>query len=83
MPTGPSRSEVPTVNAIGLDALGQHCSTCVDVFVKHTQSNAADSPVSNTTLDILSHTTEYGTPMTPGPYLRTAIHNFRDTVTLK
>lgn len=83
IPTGPSRSEVPTVNVIGLDCLGQHYSTFVDDFVKQTQLNATEHPVSNATLIILNNTTEYGTPMTPGPELRKAIHNCRETVTLK
>ena len=47
------------------------------------QSNATDHPVNNTTLVVLSNTTEYGTPMTPSPYLRKAIQNCRETVTLK
>ena len=35
--TGPSLSDVPTVNVIGLDCLGQHYSTCVYDFVKQMQ----------------------------------------------
>ena len=83
IPTGPSRSEVPTVNVIGLDCLGQHYNTFVYDFVKQTQLNATEHPVSNATLIILNNTTEYGTPMTPGPELRKAIHNCREIVTLK
>ena len=83
IPTGPSRSEVPTVNVIGLDCLGQHYNTFVDDFVKQMQSNATEHPVSNATLVILNNTTEHGTPMTPCPDLRKAIRNCRETVTLK
>ena len=63
--TGPSLSDVPTVNVIGLDCLGQHYNTVLDDFVKRTQSNATEHPVSNTTLVIINNTTELGTPMAP------------------
>ena len=75
IPTVPSRSEILAVNVIGLDCLGQHYNTFVDDFVKQTQLNVTEHPVSNATFIILSNTTEYGTPMPPGPELRKDIHN--------
>ena len=83
IPTGPPRSEVPTLNVIGLDSLGQHYSTFVDDFVKQMQLNATDNPVSNATVVTPNNTTEYGTPMTPGPELRKVIQSSRETTTLK
>ena len=74
--TGLSRSEVPTVNVIGLDCLGQHYNTFVDDFVKRMQSNATEHPVSSATLVILNNASELGTPMAPSPELqKKAIHN--------
>ena len=81
IPTGPSRSEAPTVHVIGLDCLGQHYNTCVDDVVKRMQSNATEHPVNNATLVILHNTTDHGTPTTPSPDLRKAIQNCRKTVT--
>ena len=73
IPTGPSRSEVHTVNAIGL----------VDDAVKQMQPTATEHPVSNATLVILNNNTELCAPMAPSPKLRKAIRNCRDTVTSK
>ena len=47
------------------------------------QSNAIEDPVSNATFVILNNTTELGTPMSPSPELRKAMHTCRETVTLQ